>query len=84
VGIAIVLATLLSPLGMFYSTVFGATVMMLISLLVGVFILGFVIILTWPICIIWGAAAASSYNGKLMNKQKSPKQFGPYKTGWKE
>ncbi len=58
--------------------------MMAISLIVALFTLGLGLLLTWPICIIWGAAAASSYNEKLMNKQKSLKQFGPYKTGWKD
>jgi hypothetical protein len=83
VGIAIILTTLLGPLGMFYSTVCGALAMMAVSLIVALFTFGLGLLITWPICIIWGAAAASSYNEKLMNMQKYPRQVGPYKTGWK-
>jgi hypothetical protein len=70
VGIAIILATLLGPLGMFYSTVCGALAMMVISLIVALFTYGLGLLITWPICILWAAAAASSYNEKLMNMQK--------------
>ena len=66
VGIAIILTFLFGPLGMFYSTVGGAIIMSLISIVVGLFTLGFGFFVTWPICIIWGALAASSYNKNLL------------------
>ena len=66
VGIAIILTFLFGPLGMFYSTITGAIVMMVISAVVGVLTVGFGLLLTWPVCIIWGAIAASSHNKKLM------------------
>jgi hypothetical protein len=66
VGISVLLTILLGPLGMFYSTIIGAIVMMVISVIVGFVTLGFGLFLTWPICVIWGAVAASSYNKKLL------------------
>jgi hypothetical protein len=66
VGIAIILTVLFGPLGMFYSTVTGAIIMIVVSLVVGIFTVGFGLLLTWPMCIIWGAIAASAHNKKLM------------------
>lgn len=66
VGIAILLTVLFGPLGMFYSTIVGAIVMMVISLIIGVVTLGFGLLLTWPVCIIWGALAANAHNKKLL------------------
>ncbi len=51
---------------MFYSTIPGAIVMCLVSLVVGVLTLGLGFLLTWPICIVWGALAASAYNKKVL------------------
>ena len=66
VGVAIILTVLFGPLGMFYSTITGAIIMMVVSLIVGVLTIGFGLILTWPACIIWGAMAANAHNKKLM------------------
>jgi hypothetical protein len=65
VGISIILTVLFGPLGMLYSTVAGGLIMMVVSLAVGVCTLGFGLLVTWPICIIWGALAVTSYNAKL-------------------
>lgn len=65
-GIAILLTILFGPIGMFYTTIGGAIVMLLVSLVVGVVTLGLGLIITWPICIIWAALAASSYNQKIL------------------
>jgi hypothetical protein len=48
--------------------------MLVISFLVafltfGFFVFGFGLIIIWPICVIWGAAATSSYNQKLLSGQ---------------
>lgn len=69
-GIAILLTILFGPIGMFYSTIGGAIVMLLVSLIVGVVTLGFGLLITWPICILWAALAASSYNRKIMNQSR--------------
>jgi hypothetical protein len=66
VGVAIILTFFFGPLGMFYATVKGAIIMMVVSLVVGIFTLGFGLLLTWPACIIWGAMAASAHNKKLL------------------
>lgn len=57
-GIAILLTVLLGPLGMFYSTITGAIVMLIVSFLVAIVTFGLGLIITWPICIIWAYVAA--------------------------
>lgn len=66
VGVAIILTILFGPLGMFYSTIAGAIIMMVVSLVIGLVTLGVGLLLTWPVCIIWGAMAASAHNTKIM------------------
>ena len=66
VGVSILLTFLLGPLGMFYSTIPGALIMLVVSGIIGVMTAGIGLFLTQPICIIWGAVAAKSYNGKLL------------------
>lgn len=66
VGIAILLTVFFGPLGMLYSTVTGAIVMIIVNLLAIFLTAGLGLIITWPICIIWGAVAASSHNKKLL------------------
>lgn len=65
-GLSIILTVLLGPLGMFYSTVIGAIIMSVISIVVGVFTFGFGLLLMWPIAIVWGALATSTYNKNLI------------------
>lgn len=66
VGISLLLTFLFGPLGMLYSTISGAIIMLIISVLVAIFTLGFGLIITYPICMIWGAIAAKNYNDKLL------------------
>jgi hypothetical protein len=66
VGISIILTFLFGPLGMFYSTISGAVIMCVLSIIVALFTAGIGLIVTWPISIIWGALAASSYNKSLV------------------
>jgi len=68
IGIAILLTFLFGPLGMFYSTIAGGLVMLLVSIVVAAVTLGFGLIFTYPICIIWGAVAASSYNDRILRR----------------
>jgi len=67
VGVAIALSLFFGPLGMFYSTIIGAIIMGIISIIVGIITVGFGLIVTIPIGVIWAAIAASSYNRKLMS-----------------
>jgi predicted RND superfamily exporter protein len=62
VGAAVLLAILFGPLGMLYATVPGALVMIVISLVLGIATAGFSVLIVWPVCIIWAAIAAQSYN----------------------
>lgn len=66
VGISIALTLFFGPLGMFYSTIIGAIVMSIITLIVGIFTMGIGLIIIWPINVIWAAIATNSYNKKLM------------------
>lgn len=62
VGAAIILTIFFGPLGMLYSTVPGALTMMFISFVLFFLTAGFSVFITWPICILWSALAAESYN----------------------
>lgn len=67
VGISLLLTFLFGSVGMFYSTVLGAIIMLIVEVVVGTLTLGLGLIVTHPICMIWAALAAKSYNDKLMN-----------------
>ncbi len=67
VVVAFFLAFFFGPLGMFYATVSGGLIMMAISLVVGIFTLGFGLVVTWPICVIWACISASNQNRKVMS-----------------
>lgn len=69
VGIAILLTILFGPLGMLYSTIGGAIIMAVISVVVGLPTFGIGLIFTWPICVIWAVVATKSYNKKLLAGQ---------------
>lgn len=64
-GVTILLTILFGALGMFYSTISGAIIMLLVSCVIGFLTAGIGLLLTWPICIIWAAVATSNYNKKL-------------------
>ncbi|OHA83273.1 MAG: hypothetical protein A2937_03935 [Candidatus Yonathbacteria bacterium RIFCSPLOWO2_01_FULL_47_33b] len=66
VGVAFLLAFIFGPLGMMYSTVSGGIIMLVVSLFVGLFTLGFGLFVTWPICVVWACIAASSHNKKAL------------------
>ncbi len=67
VGISIALTLFFGPLGMFYSTIIGAIIMSIISIIVGIFTMGIGLLVIWPINVIWAAIATNSYNKKLMS-----------------
>lgn len=66
IGISIILTVLFGSLGMFYSTIWGAVIMTVLSIIVRLGTAGLGLVVMWPISIIWGAVAASSYNKKLL------------------
>lgn len=66
VGVGVLLSFLFGPIGMFYATIPGALIMLVVSIVVGFLTLGFGALLTWPICMIWTAVAVKSHNEKLL------------------
>lgn len=66
VGIALALTFFFGPLGMFYSTIWGAIIMLILTVIIGILTMGFGVIITQIICLIWAGVAASSHNKKLM------------------
>ncbi|MFH1528395.1 MAG: hypothetical protein ABIG69_17455 [Bacteroidota bacterium] len=65
-GVTILLTILFGPLGMFYSTITGAIVMIIVNVIVAIITLGFGLLITWPVCIIWAAVATNNYNKSLV------------------
>lgn len=70
-GVAFLLTFLFGPLGMFYSTVVGAIVMVVASLVLIPLTSGIAAFLVWPISIIWGCLAASRANAGVHVSQTS-------------
>lgn len=70
VGLAILLTILFGPLGMLYSTVLGAIIMSIVSIVIGFLTLGIGLFFIWPIYIIWGALAASKTNNQVIKVNK--------------
>lgn len=65
IGLSLLLTILFGPLGLLYTTVSGAIIMFVVSLIVFIITFGFGVFFTWPICIIWGVLAAKNYNSKI-------------------
>lgn len=66
-GISFILTFLFGPLGLFYSSVLGGVIMLILGIIIAIITLGIGAILAWLGSIIWGAIAVSSYNKKLMS-----------------
>ncbi|HKB91412.1 MAG TPA: hypothetical protein VKC60_12910 [Opitutaceae bacterium] len=62
IGLAIILALLFGPFGLFYSSVVGGIVMLVLGGGFVLITLGFGMFITWPVCIFWAWKAASDYN----------------------
>ena len=77
VGVAILLTFLFGPLGMFYSTVGGALVMLCVSVILAVSTLGLSLPFRSLVCIIWGAAAASTSNNRAIAAHQSSTYVTP-------
>ncbi|BBB90073.1 MAG TPA: hypothetical protein PKA28_07090 [Methylomusa anaerophila] len=66
-GLSLMLTFLFGSIGMFYSTVMGAIIMLVVEVVVGIVTFGFGLLVTHPVCMIWGALAVKSYNNKLLS-----------------
>jgi hypothetical protein len=58
VGAALVLTFFFGPIGMFYASIVGALVMIVLALAVGLLTFGFGLLVIWPATMIWAAVAA--------------------------
>ncbi len=58
VGLALLLTILFGPLGMLYSTVMGALIMLVVTSVLAYFTFGASLFVTWPLCVVWGCLAA--------------------------
>lgn len=65
IGLSLLLTILFGPLGLLYTTVSGAIIMFVVSLIVAIITFGLGYFFTLPICIIWGVLAAKNYNSKI-------------------
>lgn len=61
---AALLSFFFGPLGMFYSTILGAIIMLIISAVIAFFTLGFGLLVTIPICSLWAYLAVKRQNRK--------------------
>lgn len=68
-GTALILTALFGPLGMFYTTIKGGIIMMIINLLLVFPTIGLITVITWPIQMIWVYRATVNYNRKLMEEE---------------
>jgi hypothetical protein len=68
VGTSLILAIIFGPLGLFYASITGGIIMLIISLIVGFITFGFGLIFTNIICAIWAVVAVNNSNNK-MNRQ---------------
>jgi len=66
--VAFLLTLFFGPLGMFYSTVVGAIIMIVLYLVIGIITLGLGLIVLHPIAIIWACIAVSNHNGNLAKR----------------
>lgn len=71
VGVALVLTFFFGPLGMLYSTVFGAMVMLIVLFVAGWLVFGPFWLLFWPLAwagsMVWGALAAAKSPPRLVH-----------------
>lgn len=66
--LSLVLTFFFGPLGMLYSTIGGAIVMMILSIPAFILTLGHAAFLIWPMSMIWGAWATHRYNERLLRR----------------
>lgn len=57
VAVSLLLTFLFGPFGMFYTTVAGGWIMTAVTIIAALLTCGVSLIVTWPICMIWGAMA---------------------------
>jgi hypothetical protein len=69
-GIAFLLTFFFGPLGLLYASVAGGIIMIILSLVIGIFTLGIGLIIGWVISIVWAMVAVNMYNKKMTKQPK--------------
>jgi hypothetical protein len=67
---ALLLTLFFGPFGMFYSTIKGAIVMLILSIIIGLMTAGAGLLFTHPLSIVWSVVAVVRYNRNLQKSQK--------------
>ena len=68
-ALAVLLATLFGPFGLFYATVSGAVIMLVVAIALAMFTFGIGVFLVWPVCIVWALRAVSVHNRRVLLHQ---------------
>jgi hypothetical protein len=72
--LAILLATLFGPFGLFYATVSGAMIMLIAAIALAMFTFGIGVFLVWPVSVVWAVRAVSVHNRKVLLHQSRQDQ----------
>jgi hypothetical protein len=70
-ALAILLATLFGPFGLFYATPSGAMLMLVVAIGLAMFTFGLGFFLVWPVCMVWAARAVAVHNRKVLLEMRS-------------
>ena len=73
-GLGFLLTFLFGPLGLLYSTVIGAVIMILAAIAIGLFTFGFGAIFLWPICWIVSFVVIKNHNERVEAKEDARHQ----------
>ena len=65
-GLALLLAFFLGPIGLFYATVKGGVILLIVSVVVGLLTLGVGLLFMWIPSMIWAYVAVKDYNKALL------------------
>jgi hypothetical protein len=61
-GMAIALAVLFGPLGLFYASTLGGVVMCMVTVTAGLFTVGVALVPCWLVCVFWAVVATVSHD----------------------
>lgn len=65
-GIGLILTFLFGSLGLFYASVIGGIIMLIVEVVVAIVTFGIGLIVTHIVCLIWSMIAVSNYNKNLL------------------
>lgn len=68
--VAILLTIFLGPIGLFYASVIGALIMLVVTAVISFITFGFGLFIPYIVCIIWAVIAINSYNKRIIELAK--------------